>query len=66
MREALIRLTPRDKSALLLRDQGHLPFERIAFVLGLSARDARSACLTARERLRSSVKEVLEKTGTGR
>jgi hypothetical protein len=60
VREALIQLSPSDKALLLLRDQCHLPFERISAITGSPVRDARSACLTARERLRARVTEVLQ------
>ena len=60
VREALIRLPRQDKAVLLLRDQCHLPFDRIAAVLGIGASQAESACLAAREHLRASVKDVLE------
>jgi len=65
VREALTRLSPEDKSVLLFRDQCHFSFERIANILGNQPRQARSACLAARERLREAVQAVLEKK-TGR
>jgi DNA-directed RNA polymerase specialized sigma24 family protein len=61
VREGLIHLSREDKAALLLRDQCHLSFERIAGILGTHPRQAKSACLAARERLRRAVQAVLEK-----
>jgi DNA-directed RNA polymerase specialized sigma24 family protein len=61
VREALIRLSSEDKAVLLLRDQCHLSFERIAGILGTQPRQTRSACLASRERLREAVQALLEK-----
>ncbi len=64
VREGLIHLPKEDKTALLLRDQCHFSFERIAGILGTQPRQAKSACLAARERLRRAVQAVLvKKTG---
>ncbi len=60
VREALIRLSSEDKSVLLLRDQCHFSFDRIAGALGVQPRQAKSVCLIARERLREAVQSVLE------
>ena len=61
VREALVQLAPHEKAVLLLRDQCHLPFERISAILGTGVREARLACLAARERLRTCVQGILEK-----
>lgn len=61
IREALIRLAPEDKAVLLFRDQCHFSFDRISGILGTQPKQARSACLAARERLRGAVQAVLEK-----
>ncbi len=59
-----MRVSPDDRAALLLRDQCHLPLEQVAAVIGVSEREIRLTCLTARERLRMKVKELLETPGT--
>jgi hypothetical protein len=61
IRQALASLSPEDKTVLLLRDQCHFSFERIAGILGVGPRKAKSVCLAARERLRGVVQAILEK-----
>ena len=60
VRKAVLRLPPGDKAIILLRDQCHLPFEHIAAVIGMDARQVRSACLLSRERLREAMRDILE------
>jgi len=60
VREALTQVSAENRAILLLRDQCHLPFRHIAYVIGISDREIRSACLAAREQLRSKVKDSLE------
>jgi DNA-directed RNA polymerase specialized sigma24 family protein len=60
VREGLFHLTPEDKAVILLRDQCHFSFERIAAILKTRPQQARSSCLVARERLREVVKNLLE------
>ena len=61
VRQALVGLPDKDKYLLLLRDQCHFTFERIAGILGVAPLQARSSCLESRERLRATVQSVLEK-----
>ena len=61
VRQALVGLPAKDKCLLLLRDQCHFTFERIAGILGVASLQARSLCLESRERLRTTVRSVLEK-----
>ena len=63
--EALIRLSPADKAILLFRDQCGFSFETIGAIFGTGSQESRSVCMTARERLRGAVKEILEKPGAG-
>ena len=63
VREAAIQLSAADKAILLLRDQCHLPFERMASILNINSREARSSCMAARERLRAAVQAILTKPG---
>ena len=62
-RKALLKLSPKDRALLLLRDQCHLPFERIAGIIGSAVRETRSDCLAAREHLRTLVQALIEGGG---
>ena len=61
--QALLQLSLSDKTLLLLRDQCHFSFETIAAILGSTAQESRLTCLAARERLRATLGEILQKPG---